>query len=71
MKFPADLVKFTEEILNGKLHFLRSDTWVSHFNAFSVMAIHYLSVMNGCLDTIFIARIIIFSGFLCHEQCVY
>ena len=23
-QFPADLVKFTEEILNGKLHFLRS-----------------------------------------------
>ena len=23
-KFPADLVTFTEEILNGKLHFLRS-----------------------------------------------
>ena len=25
MKFPADLVTFTEEILNGKLHFLYSD----------------------------------------------
>ena len=24
-KFPADLVAFTEEILNGKLHFLCSD----------------------------------------------
>ena len=24
-QFPADLVTFTEEILNGKLHFLRSD----------------------------------------------
>ena len=23
--FPADLVTFTEEIFNGKLHFLRSD----------------------------------------------
>ena len=23
-QFPADLVTFTEEILNGKLHFLRS-----------------------------------------------
>ena len=23
--FPVDLVKFTEEILNGKLHFLCSD----------------------------------------------
>ena len=25
VKFPADLVTFTEEILNGKLHFLCSD----------------------------------------------
>ena len=25
MKFPADLVTFTTEILNGKLHFLCSD----------------------------------------------
>ena len=24
-QFPEDLVTFTEEILNGKLHFLRSD----------------------------------------------
>ena len=24
-KFPADLVTFTKEILNGKLHFLRSE----------------------------------------------
>ena len=26
LQFPADLVTFTEEILNGKLHFLRSET---------------------------------------------
>ena len=25
IKFPADLVTFTEEILNGKLHFLCSE----------------------------------------------
>ena len=32
-KFPADLVTFTEEILNGKLHFLSggSYTWVKTF----------------------------------------
>ena len=24
LQFPADLVTFTEDILNGKLHFLRS-----------------------------------------------
>ena len=25
LQFPVDLVAFTEEILNGKLHFLHSD----------------------------------------------
>ena len=25
LEFPADLVTFTEEILNGKLHFLSSE----------------------------------------------
>ena len=29
LQFPADLVKFTEEILNWKLHFLCSDTALS------------------------------------------
>ena len=34
--FPADLVTFTEEILNGKLHFLCSDVypfvhWILNF----------------------------------------
>ena len=28
-KFPADLVTFTEEILNGKLHFLCSGLQIS------------------------------------------
>ena len=27
-KFPVDLVTFTEEILNGKLHFLCSELWL-------------------------------------------
>ena len=26
-QFPADLVTFTEKILNGKLHFLCSEKW--------------------------------------------
>ena len=31
-KFPADLVKFTKEILNGKLHFLCSEKeWLTAF----------------------------------------
>ena len=25
LQFPADIVKFTEEIFNGKLHFLSND----------------------------------------------
>ena len=29
VKFPADLVTFTEEILNGKLHFLCSDKYTT------------------------------------------
>ena len=29
-QFPADLVTFTEEILNGKLHFLGSETFESN-----------------------------------------
>ena len=27
-QFPADLVTLTEEILNGKLHFLCSEMWI-------------------------------------------
>ena len=26
-QFPVDLIRFTEEIFNGKLHFLCSDSW--------------------------------------------
>ena len=31
LQFPADLVTFTEEILNGKLHFLSSE-WINPFH---------------------------------------
>ena len=31
MKFPADLVTFTEEILNGKLYFLCSESFALFF----------------------------------------
>ena len=34
-QFPADLVTFTEEILNGKLHFLRNDSKKTYFYSFS------------------------------------
>ena len=27
-QFPPDLVKFTEEILNGKLRFMRNDNFI-------------------------------------------
>ena len=33
IKFPADLVAFTEEILNAKLHFLCSERFASYLNA--------------------------------------
>ena len=36
-QFPADLVKFTEEIINGKLHFLCS-------------VINYLSILNKSIE---------------------
>ena len=29
VKFPVDLLTFTEEILNGKLHFLCSDKYIT------------------------------------------
>ena len=32
IQFPADLVKFTEEILNGKLHFLSSASDENYHN---------------------------------------
>ena len=31
LQFPADLVTFAEEILNGKLHFLRSEKFEEIF----------------------------------------
>ena len=31
-QFPADLVTFTEEILNGKVHFLRSADFVIYLS---------------------------------------
>ena len=34
---PADLVTFTEEILNGKLHFLCSDTYNEVFIAIKIV----------------------------------
>ena len=35
-QFPADLVKFTEEVLNGKLHFLCSAKFALNKNIYSV-----------------------------------
>ena len=35
MQFPADLVTFTEEILNGKFHFLCSGSFSAHLFALS------------------------------------
>ena len=38
-QFPSDLVTFTEEILNGKLHFLRSDRPSSTKNTSSKLSV--------------------------------
>ena len=35
-QFPADLVKFTEEVLNGKLHFLCSAKFTLNKNIYFV-----------------------------------
>ena len=35
MQFPADLITFTEEILNGKFHFLCSGSFSAHLFALS------------------------------------
>ena len=39
-QFPADLVTFTEEILNGKLHFLCCAIWDHLHNLKNVKSIH-------------------------------
>ena len=49
LKFPANLVKLTEEILNGKLHFLCSDILRSLFITFDF---HYINdPFNTSLQT--------------------
>ena len=45
-QFPADLVTFTEDILNGKLHFLCS-VWINGNNTFR--KIHWNSILEGRL----------------------
>ena len=40
-RFPADLIKFTEEILNGKLQFLRSECYLD-----LILIIAYCRVVN-------------------------
>ena len=47
LKFPADLFTFTREILNGKLHFLRSENYTKIVTVLKVDA-HNLNV-SACL----------------------
>ena len=42
LKFPADLVTFTEEILNRKLHFLRSENYNQFVSKFMKLDFHLL-----------------------------
>ena len=44
-QFPADLVTFTEEILNGKLHFL----WGVIFSFLFIIFIDFLSVKSNLI----------------------
>ena len=38
-KFPADLVTFTEDILNEKFHFLRSEQTNQHLNEQGILVL--------------------------------
>ena len=47
IKFPADVVTFTEKILNGKLYFLCSKTILGFYLIFlGVTFRHWLGVIN-------------------------
>ena len=47
LQFPADLVTFTEEILNGKLHFLCCE-WIQIWSEELVVELHYLLDLQRC-----------------------
>ena len=54
-QFPADLVSFTEEILNGKLHFLCSANRLNNLsrNLFPIHAVYAYMLQNtGILEII-------------------
>ena len=42
-EFPVDLVTFTEEIFNGKLHFLCSDALIAGIVKFKITFIHFIN----------------------------
>ena len=56
--FTADLVTFTEEILNGKLHFLRSDTNSAHLtkSTYRTSLYHLVAIL-----TVFFLPLFIYS----------
>ena len=46
-QFPADLVKFTEEIFNGKLHFLHSESCFGASNNTSLFTSIYQKIYTN------------------------
>ena len=54
--FTADLVTFTEEILNGKLHFLRSDTNSVHLtkSTYRISLYHLVAILKVFFLPLFI-----------------
>ena len=53
LQFPADLVTFTEEILNEKLHFLCSDNCPEFRNGLLDSYYFKLTLGSGCLELLF------------------
>ena len=49
-QFPADLVTFTEEIINEKVHFLCSDININATRADSKESLLCKKICDSCLD---------------------
>ena len=68
LQFPADLVTFTEEFRNGKLHFLCSGSWIFQFskpdNIWTYDIIKHLKTINFSAPPNFTWIIIAFFIFM-------
>ena len=58
LQFPADLVTFTEQILNRKLHFLCSVCKLSQFSIF----LNHICIMRICIRGVLRAKSNIWDG---------